>query len=364
MPKLSRKTHRVFAGEAPVQGNIAQFGSEAAGTPNFTGDPEQIQALAAWGAGWGGAVVRNKVPPMQDMNALQYAFSYQLAYLLQMGVPEWNEDQEYYRNSFCQSGGLLYVSKLDGNVRRAVTDTNYWRLFITTGSGPSSSRPASAPTEYQYYDTDLGVWLHFRSGMWQVMGGVIGELRMFMQRKESLPHGWYYPDSRLVDIDSELGRVLLALPANLRDDWGVTFAAGGRLRMFNNALFTALDSTGARVGRHPRFISWGTSILPGGITNDAIRNITGYLAAQGSSTRYSGEVVPDSTGHANGTGGAIDRDTTRWWDNSSQGGSDGYGATFDASRIVPVANENRPFGLYVTPGIFLGVVGQPSYVAP
>jgi microcystin-dependent protein len=196
MSKLARKTHRLFAGEAPVQGNLAQFGSEAAGTPNFTGDPEQIQTLPAWGAGWGGAVVRNKVPPMQDMNALQYTFSYQLAYLLQMGVPEWKEDQEYYQNSFCQSGGLLYVSKLDGNVGRTVTDTNYWRLFTTTGSGPASARLPSAPEEYQYYDTDIGVWTSWQRGMWRTVAGSPGELKDVTAGSISLAlkfnPGWIY----------------------------------------------------------------------------------------------------------------------------------------------------------------------------
>ncbi|MDR1282936.1 MAG: hypothetical protein LBK99_19255 [Opitutaceae bacterium] len=363
MPKLARKTHRLFAGDAPAQGNLAQFGSEAAGKSNFTGDPEQIQILPAWGAGWGGAVVRNKVPPMQDMNALQYTFSYQLAYLLQMGVPEWKEDQEYYRNSFCQSGGFLYVSKLDDNVGRAVADTNYWRLFITTGSGPTSDRPPTAPTEYQYYDTTAGAWMFFVNGGWRVVDGRPGEIRFFMQSRESLPAGWYYPDGRFVILDSPLGMALQGLPSQLRADWGAINLWAGTIagiRMFDPAKFFGVNGDGGLAGRFPRFAG---VVPPGTVYGDAIRNITGYMAANCASTQTSGAAPPDSAEHQPGFGGALDRDGNRYWDNSSQGTTDARGTIFDASRVVPTANENRPLSVAMTPGVFLGVTGFPSYGA-
>ena len=90
MAKLTRKKQRIFAGDVPAASNVAQFGSFKAGVPAYSSDPDTIQSLMAFGQGWSGAVNTSTAPALQDMNALQYLFSRQLAYVLQAGISEYD----------------------------------------------------------------------------------------------------------------------------------------------------------------------------------------------------------------------------------------------------------------------------------
>lgn len=126
MAKITRYVQNLFGNLVGAAGNYGKFGSLAAGTPQFTKDPKEIQSLDAWNLGWAAATVGNKSPALQDRNALDFLAFYQLAYLLQQGVPEWNADTTYYQNQLCSSGGMIYVSLTDENFNNAVTDTNNW----------------------------------------------------------------------------------------------------------------------------------------------------------------------------------------------------------------------------------------------
>lgn len=136
MAKLQRKSAKVFAGEAnPAVGGIAQFGSLAAGSPNYSTDLDVIQALDAYKRGWSTAVLGTKSPAMEDRNALDYVLSYQQAYLMQRGIPEYLDTETYYQGSFVsKSDGALYVSKVDNNTGNdPALDTleTYWMKFPT-----------------------------------------------------------------------------------------------------------------------------------------------------------------------------------------------------------------------------------------
>ena len=63
--------------------------------------------------GWDLRITR---PTVQDFNALGYSLNTLIAYLHQMGVPEWDTAQEYYKNSITNFGGSLFVSLVDDNV--------------------------------------------------------------------------------------------------------------------------------------------------------------------------------------------------------------------------------------------------------
>jgi microcystin-dependent protein len=65
--------------------------------------------------GWG-IVGPSDQPSLQDFNAAIYTNGQLLAYLHQMGIPEYNAAQEYYVNSVTQSGGVLYISLADSNI--------------------------------------------------------------------------------------------------------------------------------------------------------------------------------------------------------------------------------------------------------
>ena len=83
------------------------------------GDENQSDDLTAnidnqkFREGWDLRITR---PTVQDFNALGYSLNTLIAYLHQMGVPEWDSAQAYYKNSITNFGGSLFVSLVDDNV--------------------------------------------------------------------------------------------------------------------------------------------------------------------------------------------------------------------------------------------------------
>lgn len=135
--KITRKTQRVFAGDVSATGVVAQFGSLKAGSPAYSSDPDVIQALAAFGGGFGPALINapdgKASPALQDFNALMYLVTRQVAYTLAQGMPEWDVGQEYFINGFCSVDGVVFISKTNNNTGNdPVTDTNNWKTLAST----------------------------------------------------------------------------------------------------------------------------------------------------------------------------------------------------------------------------------------
>lgn len=127
MSKITRKNQKIFCGDTPVNGVVAQFGSLKATAPIYSSDPDIVQALPAWGEGWNSAVINSYLPAIQDFNALMFIITRQLAYLFQSGVPEWNAGTTYYIGSMVSDGlGGLYKSVIDTNLNQALTDSTKW----------------------------------------------------------------------------------------------------------------------------------------------------------------------------------------------------------------------------------------------
>lgn len=131
MSKLERKNHKVFGINA-TETKVGQFGSANATTKITTKDVEKIQALDAWEQGWeAGAVGNNRYPTQQERTGVDYEHSYQIGYMLQEGVPEWNKDTTYNKGSIVKAynGTTLqnYVSLVDDNLNNAVTDAVKWK---------------------------------------------------------------------------------------------------------------------------------------------------------------------------------------------------------------------------------------------
>lgn len=142
MAKIARKNQKIFGSSSGLD-QIEEFGSLANGTPVFTTDPEAIQSLSNYLEGWFGAVVGANSPAIEDMNALCYLYAYQLAYMFQAGVPEWNMATTYYIGSIVNDGsGNLYVSIQDTNLNHAISDAAWWvskdqpakQVFTTSGN--------------------------------------------------------------------------------------------------------------------------------------------------------------------------------------------------------------------------------------
>lgn len=100
MAGLTRKTSVQFGNAGPTSA-FGQFGSKEAGVPQTSQDPAVIQGLPArWQQGWQSAVVAgSKAAYIEDMNGFCFVDSYQLTYLFQMGIPEWDSATLYFTGS-------------------------------------------------------------------------------------------------------------------------------------------------------------------------------------------------------------------------------------------------------------------------
>lgn len=153
MAKTTRKNMKIF-GSTAGPNQLGVFGSLAAGLPAYSTDPETIQSLSNYQEGWYGAVLGNNSPAIQDMNALQYVFAYQLFYLFEMGVPEWNALTTYYIGSIVQntSTGQLFVSRTNNNLNNALSSATNWQTFQ---SGTAIRTTTGADTATALDDTVL-----------------------------------------------------------------------------------------------------------------------------------------------------------------------------------------------------------------
>lgn len=136
MARLTRKNLKIFASGAS---NNGIFGSLQANNPVTTTDIEQIQSLPAWEAGWNLATETSEMlPPLEEAQAVDYVETYQTAYILQEGVPEWHSSCEYHTGSWVKSNASgewkLYQSLADNNTGNLVTDTSKWQS-VSFGGG-------------------------------------------------------------------------------------------------------------------------------------------------------------------------------------------------------------------------------------
>lgn len=166
MAKINRATQKFFGTDA-LAGQIAQFGSAAAGGfssgttySGATATPALVQALAAFETGWFDAVDGQYNPAIEDMNALFWLYAYQLCYLFQAGVAEWDDETVYYIGSIVNDGtGILYTSLTDDNENNAVSDNDNWVQYSPSmidmffGSGADGDLTASSGTTTLTRDT-------------------------------------------------------------------------------------------------------------------------------------------------------------------------------------------------------------------
>jgi hypothetical protein len=128
MAKLPRKQQKLFAVDGAA---IGVYGSAQAATPTLTGDVETVQSLAAWLQGWNDATIDgDKRPPLEEFNGINFVNTYQLSYVFQEGIPEYNAATEYHIESIVKETGTgdLYVSITDDNIGNALSDVSNWEL--------------------------------------------------------------------------------------------------------------------------------------------------------------------------------------------------------------------------------------------
>ncbi len=161
MAKISRQPQKIFASAAGTN-QLAEIGSLNAGTPVFTTNIITMQSLSNYLTGLFGVVIGGNSPAIEDINSLFYLATYQLAYGLQTGVPEWDSSTTYYKGSIVTdttSTGTLYRSITDTNLNNAVTDTVNWRIVCspnTVAINPAISSPVTiaATDNFRTFDVN------------------------------------------------------------------------------------------------------------------------------------------------------------------------------------------------------------------
>ncbi len=165
MAKITRKFQKIFAltNDGSQRFGNGVFGSGKAGTKIITDDVEELQELAAFDSGWEDAVLVNSagqptLPPLPEMQALDYICTYQIAYLLQEGVPEYNADTTYFINSITKASGTyqLFGSVTDDNIGNATSDPANWALLVDLAAAASTNALTSVVNEMPLFADTSG----------------------------------------------------------------------------------------------------------------------------------------------------------------------------------------------------------------
>lgn len=191
MPKLPRVTAKIFAGNAP-ENDLGQFGSAKNGTKITNNDISVLQELPAFTQGWSSAVISNRnYPTLQEMNSVQRIASQQIAYTLQNGMPEWDENTTYYTNQFCRVGKDFYCSKIDDNTgNNPQLATNEWELWSGGGGANTALNNLTEAGE-----------AHFDS-------------RYLKKTEQATITDWSFPSSRYFDLSAGPSGTEYTAPAN------------------------------------------------------------------------------------------------------------------------------------------------------
>lgn len=184
MAQLTRKTLIQFGKNGPST-SFGKFGSKEAGVPATSQDPTVIQQLTAWTQGWQDAVVAgDKAAYLQDMNGFCYVHSYMVAYIFQMGIPEYDPSTTYYTTSVVQVAGQWFESQQDNNTGNAPppgASNAFWRWVnppaAIVGSATLNKVPKvtnASPSTGVTGSVTLGDGLLSDDGTNVIIGGVAG----------------------------------------------------------------------------------------------------------------------------------------------------------------------------------------------
>lgn len=149
MANLTRYKQKIFAN------NSDQVGVFGTGVEKVTSKNVETLQSAEYEGGWSEAIITNKNYPIwQEMDGVQYGFSYQLAYLLQKGMPQWLSTETYYTNDYCRVGSTIYYSLQDNNINHnPAANDGYWTPLLTNNRSIGEIIPAILPL------TDAGLHL-------------------------------------------------------------------------------------------------------------------------------------------------------------------------------------------------------------
>jgi len=168
------------------------------------------------------------------------------------------------------------------------------------------------------------------------VGAYLGEIRLFPFQVDQLPAYWAKCDGSYYNLDSDVGKGLLRLSDEYRAAWGIAIVG----TQINVPRFFADDWRGYFI----RAVD-GTLRAVGSVQEDAIRNIK---------TGDGGGLLSRSI-YPNGDMGPLGYQvTTTNAPGSGNNATTIYNFDFDASRVVPTAEDNRPLNVGMIPAIYYG----------
>ena len=247
----------------------------------------------------------------------------------------WEETHTVTTDNVGTIGVVIGKGTKTGGIAATFADVNfaaayYWlKVEIKDGGGTYRELSYSALTSVPYAKVAANA-VAMPAGTIVSYGG------------ETIPDGWLLCDG------SEVSRSQYAnLYAAIGTAWGygdnaATFNLPDMRGVFLRGVTGVSGDDADTTTRVPRQDGGNSGNKVGSYQDDAIRNITGSISSNGT---YGTAIF----GGNPSTSGAIERSTTHNWNNAGNnvGGTLYSGFTFNASRVVPVGNDNRPKNVYV-----------------
>lgn len=250
--------------------------------------------------GWGITENLGFIPPMEYFNAAFNRVDKSIAYQLQRGIAEWDKDLEYPIGAVVSLNGVVCVAKSQNTNKNPANEATIWDIVAT-----------------QKWCEGLFV------KKTELKDGLPTGAYVLYSSNSTTPNGFLRCDGSALDKTT-----YAALFAVI----GYTYGRSGDKFLLPN--FSD--------GKFMRSIGGNAAAL-GTAQEDAIRNITGKF--QTSAEELYSETNPNTKNHRGW--GAFQRYNAQGSRPTITTAGKNLAYDFDASRVVPTANENRPLNMAV-----------------
>ena len=140
--RITRQTQKIFGVDSGFE-QMIQIGSLAAGATQYLtpvpGSIPTLQSLQNYLDGWYNIAINSASPTIEDMNGLFFLLTYQVAYGLQTGVPEYDSGTTYYASNVVQVP-LVIFTITSGSATQGATYTNNGATFTVLTTATSDTR--------------------------------------------------------------------------------------------------------------------------------------------------------------------------------------------------------------------------------
>ena len=261
--------------------------------------------------GWGVTENLGFIPPMEYFNAAFNRVDKSLAYQLQRGIGEWSVEEEYPAGAVSVFNSKLYQAKATNTNKKPPDNKDAWDAIASeTWSEQTFLKKTATAADSEKLGGLAADKYALKS---EASDGLKIGSYLLWSSDRTTPAGFLPADGRRLQKSEYI---------ELFDVIGYTYGGSGEnfnLPKFNDGKF--IRATG------------GNAASLGIAQDDAIRNIQGWLAVMSNDVRQADGAFRMSEvmgyGFNDGTSDPV------------------YKVSFDASNVVPVAPENRPYNMSV-----------------